>query len=97
MEFTTSSTPSFCLGVATTVSSSSAWAVRTFGGGGAFHAGWELVVAVFCQLGFFGQPLDMCPCCLQKKHRPSVIRHHFSSSLREFLVLMASTSITFGS
>jgi hypothetical protein len=38
----------------------------------------------------------MCPCCLQKKHRPSAIRRHFSFSLRGFRVLMASTSIMFG-
>jgi hypothetical protein len=51
----------------------------------------------FCQFSFFGQFLDMCPCCLQKKHCPSAIRCHFSSSLRGFRVLMASISIAFGS
>jgi hypothetical protein len=97
MELTTSSTPSFGSGAATTVSSSSTHAVRAHGGGGVLREGWGLVGVVFEWLGFFGQFLDMCPCCLQKKHHPSAISRHFSSSLREFRVLMASTSITFGS
>jgi hypothetical protein len=96
MELMTSSTPSFGSGVATTVSSSSTHVVQTRGGGGALHAGW-LVGVVFERLGFFGQFLDMCPCCLQKKHRPSTISCRFSSSLRGFRVLMASMSIAFGS
>jgi hypothetical protein len=95
MELTTLSTPSFDSGAVTTISSSSAHVARTQGGGGAFREGWGLVV--FGQLGFFGQFLDMCPCCLQKKHRPSAISRHFSSSLRGFLVLMVSMSIAFGS
>jgi hypothetical protein len=94
MELTTLSTPSFGSGVATTVSSSSACVVQARGGGGALHEG--LVGAVFEWLGFFGQFRDMCPCCLQKKHRPSAISRRFSSSLRGFWVLMASTSIAFG-
>jgi hypothetical protein len=97
MELTTSSTPSFGSGVATTVSSSSAHVVWTRGGGGALREGWGLVGVVFGRLGFFGQFLDMCPCCLQKKHHPSAMSRRFSSSLRGFQVLMASTSITFGS
>jgi hypothetical protein len=47
--------------------------------------------------GFFGQFLNICPCCLQKKHHPSAISRCFFSSPRGFLVLMASTSIAFGS
>jgi hypothetical protein len=97
MELTTSSTPSFGSGAATTVSSLSACAVRAHGGGGALREGWGLVGVVFEWLGFFGQFLDMCPCCLQKKHHPSAMSRHFSSSLRGFRVLMASTSIAFGS
>jgi hypothetical protein len=97
MELTTSSTPSFSSGAATTVSSLSACVVRTQGGGGALREGWGLVGVAFKRLGFFGQFLDMCPCCLQKKHRPSAISRHFSSSLKGFWVLMASTSIAFGS
>jgi hypothetical protein len=96
MELMTSSTPSFGSGVVTTVSSLSARAVRAHRGGGTVCEDW-LVGAVFEQLGFFGQFLDMCPCCLQKKHRPSAISHRFSSSLRGFRVLMASMSIAFGS
>jgi hypothetical protein len=52
---------------------------------------------VFGRFSFFGQFLDMCPCCLQKKHRPSAMSHHFSSSLRGFWVLIMSISIAFGS
>jgi hypothetical protein len=52
---------------------------------------------VFRRLGFFGQFRDMCPCCLQKKHCPSTMSRFLSSSLRGFRVLMASTSIAFGS
>jgi hypothetical protein len=96
MELTTSSTPSLGSGTATTVSSSSAHVVHTQGGGGALHVGWGLAGVVFRWLGFFGQFLDMCPCCLQKKHHPSAMSHRFSSLLRGFQVLMASTSITFG-
>jgi hypothetical protein len=70
---------------------------RVQGGGGAFCEGWGLAEVAFCQLGFFGQFLDMCPCCLQKKHHPSAIRHRFSSLLRGFWVLMVSMSIAFGS
>ena len=65
MELTTSSTPSFGSGAATMVSSSSARTVWARGGGGAFHEGWGF--GALDQLGFFGQFLDMCPCCLQKK------------------------------
>jgi hypothetical protein len=97
MELTTSLTPSFGSGAVITVSSLSARVVRTQGGGGVVREGWGLAGAVFWQFGFFGQFLDMCPCCLQKKHCPSAIRRRFSSSLRGFRVLMASTSITFGS
>jgi hypothetical protein len=97
MELTTSSTPSFGSGVVTTVSSSSAHVVQTQGGGGVLREGWGLVGVALERLGFFGQFLDMCPCCLQKKHRPSAISRRFSSSLRELWVLMASTSIAFGS
>jgi hypothetical protein len=97
MELTTLSTPSLVFGAAMTVSSSSARVVRTWGGGGVLCEGWGLVGAVFWQFGFFGQFLDICPCYLQKKHCPSAIRCHFSSSLRGFWVLMASTSIAFGS
>jgi hypothetical protein len=83
--------------VTMTVSSSSALAVQTCGGGGVFHADWGLVGFWVDLPGFFGQPLDICPCCLQKKQWPSAMSCHFSSSLSGFLVLMASTSITFGS
>jgi hypothetical protein len=96
MELTTLSTPSLGSGVATIVSSSSACAVWARRGGGALREGWGLVGAVFEWLGFFGQFRDMCPCCLQKKHRPSAISRRFSSLLRGFRVLMASTSIAFG-
>jgi hypothetical protein len=58
MELTTSSTPSFGSGAATTVSSSSTRVARTRGGGGVLHEGWGLVGAVFKWLGFFGQFLD---------------------------------------
>jgi hypothetical protein len=92
---TTSSTPSFGSGAATMVSSSSARAVWARGGGGAFREGWGF--GALDRLGFLGQFLDICPCCLQKKHRPSAISHLFSSSLRGFRVLMASTSMAFGS
>jgi hypothetical protein len=95
MELTISSTPSFGSGAATIVSLSSAHTAHTLGGGGAFRKGWELPGVVFCQFSFFGQFLDMCPCCLQKKHCPSAMRCHFSSSLRGFQVLMVSTSIAF--
>jgi hypothetical protein len=97
MELTTLSTPPFGSGAATIVSSSSACMVHTLGEGRLFHKGWELPGVVFCQFGFFGQFLDMCPCCLQKKHHPSAMRHHFSLLLRGFQVLMVSTSIAFGS
>jgi hypothetical protein len=97
MELTTSSTPSFGSGAVTIVSSSSAHVVRARGGGGALHEGWGLLGVVFGRPGFFGQFLDMCPCCLQKKHRPSAMSHRFSSSLRGFRVLMVSTSMAFGS
>jgi hypothetical protein len=97
MELTTSSTPSLGSGAATTVSSSSARAAQTRRGGGAFHDGCGVLGAVFEWLGFFGQFQDMCPCCLQKKHRPSAISRRFSSSLRGFWVLIVSTSIAFGS
>jgi hypothetical protein len=93
MELTTSSTPSLGSGAATTVSSSSAHVVRTWGGGGALRDSWGVVLE---QLGFFGQFHDICPCCLQKKHCPSAISRRFSSSLRGFQVLMALTSIAFG-
>jgi hypothetical protein len=89
-----SSTPSFGSGVATMVSSSSARAVQARGGGGAFREGWGF--RALDRLGFFGQLLDTCPCCLQKKQRPSDMSRLFSSSLRGFQVLMASTSIAFG-
>jgi hypothetical protein len=91
------STPSLGSGAATTVSSSSARAARTRGGGGVLCDGCGVVGTVFERLGFFGQFRDMCPCCLQKKHCPSAISRCFSSSLRGFQVLMASTSIAFGS
>jgi hypothetical protein len=97
IELTTSSTPSFGAGASTTVSSLSARVVRTRGGGGALHEGWGLLGGVFGRFGFFGQFRDMCPCCLQKKHRPSAMSRLFSSSLRGFRVLMVSTSIAFGS
>jgi hypothetical protein len=84
MELTTSSTPSFGSGAVTTVSLSSARVVRTQGGGGALHVGWGLAGVAFWRLGFFGQFLDMCPCCLQKKHHPSAMSRFFSSSLRGF-------------
>jgi hypothetical protein len=97
MELTMSSTPSFGAGASTTVSSSSARVVQTRGGGGALCEGWGLLGEAFRWFGFFGQFHDMCPCCLQKKHRPSAMSRFFSSSLRGFRVLMASTSIAFGS
>jgi hypothetical protein len=96
MELMTSSTPFFGSGMATTVSSSSTCVVHTRGGGGALRDGWGLAGVAPARLGFFGQCLDMCPCCLQKKHHPSAISRHFSSSLRGFRVLMASTSIDLG-
>jgi hypothetical protein len=97
MELTMSSTPSFSSGVATTVSLSSARTARACGGGGALRDGWGLVGTTPDRFGFFGQFLDMCPCCLQKKHHPSAISHCLSLSLRGFRVFMASTSITFRS
>jgi hypothetical protein len=97
MELTTSSTPSLGSGAATIVSSLSARAARARGGGGALHDGYGAMGTVFERLGFFGQFQDMCPCCLQKKHHPSAISRRLSLSLREFRVLMASTSIAFGS
>jgi hypothetical protein len=78
--------------VVTTVSSLSVCTAHALGGGGVLHEGCGVVVA-FGQLGFFGHPWDMCPCCLQKKHCPSAMRHCFSSLLSGFQVLMASTSI----
>jgi hypothetical protein len=96
MESTTLSTPFSGSGAATIVSSSSARAVRARGGGGAFHCGCGVMGAAFERLGFLGQLRDMCPCYLQKKHRPSAMSRHLSSSLRD-RVLMASTSIAFGS
>jgi hypothetical protein len=58
--------------------------------------GEGLVGATLDRFSFFGQFLDMCPCCLQKKHHPSAMSHRFSSSLKGFRVFMASTSIAFG-
>jgi hypothetical protein len=91
MELTTSLTPSFC-SVATTVSSLSALVVHTCGRGGLLCVGWGLVRFWVILPDFFGQPLDMCPCYLQKKQRPLAMSCHFSSLLSGLQVLMASTS-----
>jgi hypothetical protein len=95
MELTMSSTPSLGSGAATTVSSSSVHTAQARGGGRVLRDGRGLVGALPDRFGFFGQFLDICPCYLQKKHRPSAMSRCLSSSLREFRVFMMSTSIAF--